>query len=311
MHHHIPVLLKEVISVLDPKPGENFIDATLGGAGYTAELLKRTEPNGKILGIDLDEKAVNSAKKIFAKNKQVILIHGNFKDLDSIVKRLDFANIAGIVADLGFSSVQLDESSRGLSFQKKEVLDMRFDQTGEQVDAKFILNRYEENRLTEIFKKFGEERFSRQIAKKIIWYRTQNQEIKYTTQLYNIINSALPKPIKYKADDSARRIFQALRIAVNHELDNLQEFLPKAFALLKPQGRLAVVSFHSLEDRIVKQYFAGLSRGCVCPPDFPQCICGRNPQAKLLTKKAMVPSAEEIQANPRSKSAKLRAVIKI
>jgi 16S rRNA (cytosine1402-N4)-methyltransferase len=198
-----------------------------------------------------------------------------------------------------------------MSFQTKEPLDMRFDQHGNTVDAKFILNNYDEGRLRKIFEDYGEEKFSRQIVRKIIDYRLKIKEIHYTTDLYQIIVNALPKPVKHKADDSARRIFQALRIEVNHELSNLQEFLPKAFDLLNPGGRLVVVSFHSLEDRIVKQFFVGLSKGCVCPIDFPQCVCGKNPQGKILTKKLVLASHEELEKNPRSKSAKLRAIMKI
>ena len=187
---------------------------------------------------------------------------------------------------------------------------MRFDQSSQQPDAKFILNNYEPKRLEEIFKKYSEDKFSRTIVRKIQESKTK-KPIHYTTDLYQIIVDALPKPVKHKADDSARRIFQALRIEVNHELENLETFLPKAFDLLKPGGRMVIVSFHSLEDRIVKQYFNGLSKGCVCPPEFPQCLCGKEPQAKILTKKLVTASQQELEQNPRSKPAKLRAIIKI
>ena len=197
-----------------------------------------------------------------------------------------------------------------MSFQKKEKLDMRFDKSSQGVDAAFIINTFEKNKLIQIFKNYGEEKFSSQIAQKILQARSEKR-IEHTFELYDIIAGSLPKSIRHKANDSARRIFQALRIAVNHELENLEEFLPKAFGLLVSGGRLAVVSFHSLEDRQVKQYFVGLSKGCVCPPEFPQCICGQKPQGKILTKKPITASEEEIKANPRSIPAKLRVIQKI
>jgi len=306
-YSHVPVLLKEVIEYLDVLPGQNFVDATLGGGGYTKAILAKNQPNGKVLGIDLDKDAIEHSKIL--NHKSLILHQGNFSHIDKIVEHTKFNNISGIVADLGLSSYELE--SRGISFQQKEVLDMRFDQKGNTVDAKFILNDYDENRLRKIFEDYGEEKFSRQIAKKITDYRFKIKEMHYTDELYQIIQDALPKPVKHKAADSARRIFQALRIEVNHELNNLQEFLPKAFDLLNPGGRLVVVSFHSLEDRIVKQYFVGLTKGCVCPIDFPQCICGKNPQGRILTKKIVTASAAELEKNPRSSPAKLRAIIKL
>ena len=305
-YEHIPVLLNEVISYLKPASGENFVDATLGGGGYSRGILEKNQPDGKILGIDLDNDAIENLKSLNLKS--LILHHGNFSHIDKIVEHHEFNNISGIVADLGLSSYELEQ--RGMSFQTKEVLDMRFNNQGEHIDAKFVLNNYEEARLRKIFEDFGEEKFSRAIARKIQEARLKNQ-IHYTTDLYQIIVDALPKPVKHKADDSARRIFQALRIEVNHELDNLREFLPKAFDLLNNGGRLVVVSFHSLEDRIVKQYFVGLTKGCVCPLDFPQCVCGKEAEGKILTKKPVTATPEELAKNPRSKPAKLRALIKL
>jgi 16S rRNA (cytosine1402-N4)-methyltransferase len=187
---------------------------------------------------------------------------------------------------------------------------MRFDHRSDLPDAKFYLNNYSEKELAEIFYKFSEEKHSRQIAKKIIEYRVKNKELRSTLELFQIIESALPKPVKHKANDSARRVFQALRIKVNSELENLETFLPKALRLLQPGGKLVVVSFHSLEDRIVKNFFKESSKGCVCPVDFPECRCGRNPQAKILTKKPVTATAEELVSNARSKPAKLRAIVK-
>lgn len=317
-YNHVPVLLKEVVELLDPKPGEDFADGTLGGGGYTQSIAKKIAPTGKILSIDLDKDAIQNfeVKILNLKLQHIVLHHGNFRNIDKIAEQEKFQGFDGIVVDLGMSSYQLDQAERGISFQKKELLDMRFDQSQKE-DAKFILNTFEEKRLVEIFENYGEEKFSRQIAKKVIEYRLgppaggKGVEIKYTDELFNLIEEALPKPVKHKAKDSARRVFQALRIAVNHELENIEEFLPKSFNLLKPGGRLAVVSFHSLEDRIVKRYFLELTKGCVCPLDFPICQCGKNPQGKLLTKKPISPSEQENKNNPRAKSSKLRVIIKI
>lgn len=308
-YEHIPVLLNEVLEYLNPGPGQNFIDATLGGGGYTKAILDKNQPGGKVLAIDLDDDALQNVKGQISNVKGLTLVHGNFSHIDRIAEDHKFNNINGIVADLGLSSYELEH--RGMSFQTNQPLDMRFNQKGEHIDAKFVLNNYDEARLRKIFEEFGEEKFSRQIARQIIGLRAKGAGLRHTTDLYRAIVDSLPKPFKHKADDSARRIFQALRIEVNHELDNLREFLPKAFDLLNTGGRLVVVSFHSLEDRIVKQFFVGLTKGCVCPPDFPQCLCGKDPEGKILTKKLVLASQEELEKNPRSKPAKLRAIMKI
>ena len=308
-YHHIPVLLDEVLFYLEPKPGQNIVDATLGGGGYSLAIVRAIGEKGNMLAIDLDQQALQNqkAKNLKLSIKNLTLAHGNFSHISHIAKNHDFRPPDGIVADLGLSSYELDQGGRGMSFQKQEILDMRFDQTAEAEDARWILKNKSEAELTKIFTEYGEEKFSRQIARKI----KLTNDIKYTTDLYQVIVDSLPKPVKHKAADSARRIFQALRIAVNHELENLEEFLPQAFNLLVPGGRLAVVSFHSLEDRQVKQFFNSLAQGCVCPRDFPQCVCGKNPKGKILTKKPVTASAEELNNNPRSKSAKLRVIQKI
>ena len=307
-YEHIPVLLQEVVSFLEPHSGENYIDETLGGGGYSKAILDKIGPDGKVLAIDLDKDAIEESRSK-TQDSRLILVHGNFSHIDKIAEDHKFNNISGIVADLGLSSYELEH--RGMSFQAKEVLDMRFNQQGEHIDAKFILQNYTGEQLEQIFNEFGEEKFSRQIARKILQARENKRAIHYTTDLYQIIQDALPKQVKHKADDSARRIFQALRIEVNHELENLEEFLPKAFDLLNTGGRLVVVSFHSLEDRMVKQFFAGKTKGCVCPPEFPQCICGKNPEGRILTKKITTATEAELEKNPRSKPAKLRAIIKL
>ncbi len=307
---HIPVLLNEVLEYLGPQQGQNFVDATLGGGGYSRAIINKVGKNGSVLSIDLDNDAIELAR--ISKSKLQIsnwdIAQGNFRDIDKILKHHDFPAPDGIVADLGLSSYELER--RGISFQTDQPLDMRFDQS-QPLDAKYILNSYDQDRLEKIFNEYGEEKFSRQIARKIIDFRLKIKEIKYTTDLYEIIKDALPKPVKHKADDSARRIFQALRIEVNHELSSLEEFLPKAFDLLKTGGRLVVVSFHSLEDRMVKQFFKKLEQGCVCPPEFSQCLCGEIPKGKILTKKLVLASEDELAKNPRAKPAKLRVIMKI
>lgn len=307
---HTPVLLSEVLNFLDPQPNQNYVDCTLGGGGYTEGLLKALAPNGRVLAIDLDHTALLNAEDKFGKSKRLVLAHGNFSQINHFVVNHKFANIAGIVADIGLSSYQIDQSQRGISFQKKEVLDMRFDQSSNEPDARFLLNHRDQRELAGLFKTYGEEKYANQIAKRIIKAR-ESKLIKYTDELVDLIKLSLPKPVAHKYQDTARRIFQSLRIAVNHELENLQTFLPKAFDILAPKGKFVVVTFHSLEDRIVKNYFKALTQGCVCPPEFPICKCGRLPQGQLLTKKAVTASEEELSLNPRAKSAKLRAIEKL
>lgn len=305
-YHHIPVLLKQAITILNPQPGQNFVDATFGGGGYSAELLKQVKPKGKVLGIDMDAAALANATQ----SPDLILAHGNFAQLDKILEHKEFYNISGIVADIGLSSFQLDQSGRGITFQKQEPLDMRFDLSSDEPDAKFMLNHYSLEQLTQIFQDYGEEKESKRIAQAILRARAAKQ-LHYTTDLTELIQQALPKPVQHRWQDHARRIFQALRIAVNHELENLQTFLPKALDLVNPGGRIVIVSFHSLEDRMVKEFFLSAAKGCICPPEFPICQCGRTPRAKILTKKPITADEVETTANSRSIPAKLRAIEKI
>jgi 16S rRNA (cytosine1402-N4)-methyltransferase len=313
MYRHIPVLLQQAITLLDPKPNQNFIDATLGGGGYSKALLEKILPDGKVLSIDLDTEAIENFHNDIRREKyshNAVVAHGNFSQIDRIVEHKEFSDIDGIVADIGLSSYQLDESGRGITFQKREPLDMRFDLSSKEPDARFMLNEYAEEQLNHIFATYGEERESKRIARAVSTARAK-ENIHYTTDLIEIIKSALPKPVQHKWKDNARRVFQALRIAVNHELENLEELLPKALDLVKPAGKIVIVSFHSLEDRIVKEFFVNAARGCICPKEFPICKCGQTPRAKLLTKKPI--SADEFEAaeNSRSIPAKLRAIEKI
>jgi 16S rRNA (cytosine1402-N4)-methyltransferase len=297
-YQHTPVLLNEVLEYLNPRPGQNFVDATLGGGGYTRAILDKILPNGKLLAIDLDKDAIKNFKFLISNSKNqesITLHHGNFKDIDEILKSENFPKPDGIVADIGLSSYQLDQAGRGISFQKQEELDMRFNSHTPGLTAKEILNNYSETDLRKIFEDYGEEKFSRQIARKVYELRGKGQALNTTAQLYQLIQEALPKPYKHKADSSARRIFQALRIAVNDELNYLKEALPNAFEILKPGGRIAVISFHSLEDRIVKNFFRDQSHAGL---------------ATLITKKPIKPSDEELVENPRARSAQLRIIQK-
>ena len=321
-YNHIPVLLKQAITLLDPKPGQRFVDGTLGGGGYTAELLKAVAPSnaktkGAVLSIDLDKDALANAEDKFAdeiKSKNLILAHGNFSQLDKIVEAhkefYGFNAIDGIVADIGLSSYQLDQSNRGITFQKKEPLDMRFDLSSQEPDARFMLNQYSEAELAKIFWDYGEEKESKRIARAIVHERAI-KPLHYTTDLVEIIKNALPKPVQHKWDSSARRIFQSLRIAVNHELENLETFLPKALDLVSPGGAIVIDSFHTLEERIVKQFFQEASKGCICPKEFPICLCGQTPRAEIITKKLISATDEEAVENSRSIPAKLRVIRKL
>jgi 16S rRNA (cytosine1402-N4)-methyltransferase len=261
----------------------------------------------------MDTHAIEHARTKFAtelRSRNLSLHHGNFSELTSAVKKHKMGSVQGIVADIGLSSYELDQAGRGISFQKNEPLDMRFDLTSEGPTAAALLGRSTETELARIFSTYGEEKFAKVIARNIVRNRVQNPILK-TGDLTACIAASIPARLRYKASDSYRRIFQALRIAVNAELENLEKFLPEALGLLAPGGVLAVVSFHSLEDRAVKQFFVAASTGCICPKDFPTCVCGRTPGAEILTKKPVIASALEVSQNSRASSAKLRALRKL
>jgi len=306
---HRPVLLKETLSVLEPKPAGRFIDATFGAGGHSRALLEKIGPRGKVLGIDANHSSIKDAVEGQSKNPSLILVQGNFRHLREIARQYGFQEVDGVLFDLGLSSEMLDDPKRGFSFQQEGPLDMRFDQS-QKLTAFQLVNEWPEKELIRIFKEYGEERFARRIAQHIIRNR-KNEPVSSTRALFSLIQQALPASFRHRANHTARRIFQALRIAVNDELNSLQEALPQTLDLLRKGGRLAVISFHSLEDRIVKRFFQEFSRDCVCPPEFPKCVCERKPALQVLTKKPIVPSKEEIAENPRAKSAKLRAAVKI
>lgn len=368
MYHHIPVLLREVVDYLQPRPGQNFIDCTLGGGGHAIEIAKRVSPSGKVLGIDLDPASIEFVELKRVNN--LILVNDNYKNLKKIKNKRFNYPISGILLDLGLSSAQLEISGRGFSFQKNEELDMKF--SGIQpsasnvpyssLTAKEIVNNWSEKELVQIFKQYGEEPNAKKIAQALVKQR-KIKPINTTFELCQIINHIVglqhlfkrstgssseflnkspfwsgetpcqkgaglaktKKPASQKGmgnplicrpewrkkRNPATRVFQALRIAVNQEFENLKQTLPLALEVLEPRGRLAVISFHRLEDRIVKDFFRQESRDCLCPSEFPVCRCGHKARLKIVTKKPVTPLINEIKSNPRSRSAKLRVIEKL
>ncbi len=304
---HIPVLLREVLQALNIQSGKRYVDATVGGAGHAVAIMKASAPDGKLLGLDRDlEAAERAAERLAPFGKRAQVAHENYEHLEDIVKRTDFFPADGVFFDLGFSSWHIDKGERGFSFRHDGPLDMRFDTTSHGLTADEIVNQWPETELIHILRKYGEEIHSRRIAQAIVTARP----IHRTTELAQVIASAVGNP-KGKHIHPATRTFQALRIAVNDELETLARTLPKALHILYPGGRLAVITFHSLEDRIVKHFFQQEERECICPPESPICTCEHTPTVKRLTRKPITPSAEEVQANPRSRSAKLRVVEKL
>jgi len=312
MSLHKPVLLKETVELLNIKEGSIVVDATLGGGGHSREILRKIGEKGTLVSIDADNEAierfkfkVQSAKCKVEEN--LFLVNGNFANLGEVLKSLKIEKVDAILADLGWSSDQLE--GRGMSFLKDEPLDMRFD-SNQKLTARGIVNEYSREDLERILKEYGEERFAKNISKKIVEYR-KNKIIETTGELADIIKSAVPEKYKHGKINSATRTFQAIRIEVNGELDNLKKFIPKSIEALIPGGRLAIISFHSLEDRIVKNIFRENAGGCICPKNFPQCVCGKIPKVKIITKKPIVPEEKELESNPRARSAKLRICEKI
>lgn len=303
---HIPVLLRETIEALDIRPDGIYVDGTAGGGGHSQEILNRLE-KGTLIAIDQDPDAVETVTKRFEGNKNVKVARANFSQMDEVVRSLGFDRVDGVLLDIGVSSRQLDTPERGFSFHNDAPLDMRMSQEG--TSARDLVNTLPHGELARIIRMYGEERFASSIAGAIVRER-EKKPIETTLELAEIVKSGVPAA-KRRDGHPARKTFQALRIAVNGELDRLSVGLEAAFSLLAPGGRLAVITFHSLEDRIVKQYFAQLCTGCTCPKDFPVCVCGKKPQAKLWKKKPIEASEEELASNARSRSAKLRVLEKI
>ena len=305
---HKPVMLEECINGLDIKPNGIYVDGTLGGAGHSKEILKRLSKDGLLIGIDRDEDALKAAKENLLQFKNIKFIKGNHDDIKQILEDIGIEKVDGILLDLGVSSYQLDERNRGFSYLGENELDMRMDKS-QELTAKKIVNTYTEEKLANIIYEYGEERFSRQIARNICEYR-KLKEIQTTKQLVEIIEKSIPKS-KQNDGHPAKRTFQAIRIEVNNEIKPLYNTIKDCIDCLKPHGRLCVITFHSLEDRAVKNAMIDAKGKCTCPSDLPYCVCGAKTLGNIITRKPIVASKKEQDENSRSKSAKLRIFEKI
>ncbi|MBV4419114.1 16S rRNA (cytosine(1402)-N(4))-methyltransferase RsmH [Clostridium tyrobutyricum] len=306
--NHKPVLLEETISALDIKEDGIYVDCTLGGGGHSSEILKRLGQKGRLIGIDQDKDALNAASKRLEQYKNVTYVHDNFYNIDKILDELDIENVDGVLMDLGVSSYQLDNIERGFSYMRNASLDMRMD-TDQSLTAYDVVNKYSLDEIFKIIKNYGEDRFSRRIAKFIVESR-EKAPIETTFQLVDIIKKAVP--MRFQNDGHpAKRTFQAIRIEVNRELSILDRAVEDSVKHIKSGGRLAIITFHSLEDRKIKVKFKELQNPCTCPPDFPICVCGKVPVIKIITRKPIIPTEDEREKNSRSRSAKLRVAEKI
>lgn len=310
-YHHVSVMPDEVIQYLDCKPGDIVVDCTLGGCGHSKLILEKILPGGLLIGIDQDTDSLNNAQTVLADHlSNVRLFHGNFEGLPDYLKECGIDKVDAILADIGISFHHIQGSGRGFSFTKNEPLDMRMD-TRNELTASDIVNSFEEKELTKIFREYGEEKFAPKIAREIV-RRRLSSEIRTSLELADLISGCIPRKFADKSKiHPATRVFMAIRIAVNKELEVLERFMDTVPDHLKTGGRLCVLSFHSLEDRIVKHRIKGLENPCSCPKSLPICVCGRLPIMKSLTRKAVKPSEEEILRNPMSRSTKLRAAIRL
>ena len=300
---HKPVMLEECIQGLQIKKNGIYVDGTLGGAGHSKEIAKKLEGTGRLIGIDRDEEALKAAKENLKEFNNVTYIHGNHDNIKYILEEINIEGVDGILLDLGVSSYQLDERNRGFSYLGENKLDMRMDKT-QELTAKKVINEYAEESLSNIIYTYGEERFARQIAKNIVLQRKE-KPIETTKELVEIIEKSIPKS-KQKDGHPAKRTFQAIRIEVNDEIKPLYNTIRESIKCLKPQGRLCVITFHSLEDRAVKNAMIEAQGKCTCPPDLPYCVCGAKSEGKMITKRPIIPTEKEQEENTRSKSAKLR-----
>jgi 16S rRNA (cytosine1402-N4)-methyltransferase len=306
---HVPVLLDEVLKYLDPEKDDIVFDGTLGGAGHTVAIIKAIAPTGKVIGVDLNSQTLSTAtRNLGSLAGNIITVNDNFANIKSILKRLGISWVNGILLDLGLSSFLIEKSGKGFSYMRDEKLDMRYSDR-QQPDAYEVVNSYPENELAEIFKKYGEERYSKLIAKNIK-KRSREHPVETTGDLVKIIRDSIPGKYSSRRGNPAKRVFQAIRIEVNRELYNLDTAIRDGFEVLSNGGRMVIISYHSLEDRLVKKRFKEYSGICTCPPGLPVCRCGAKKRANILTKKAVYPSADEIKRNPRSRSARLRALEK-
>ena len=304
-YKHISVLLDETIDGLKINPEGIYVDGTAGGAGHSFQIAQRLT-TGRLIAIDRDPDAIKAAtERLYGYSATVV--QGNFSNVDKILHELGISRIDGMLLDLGVSSYQLDNAERGFSYHSDAELDMRMSREG--ISAKDIVNSYSYERLCRILFEYGEEKFAKSIASNIVKAR-EREPIETTSELAQIVKDSVPQKVR-REKNPCKKTFQAIRMEVNNELGELSEALDKAFELLNPGGRLAVITFHSLEDRLVKQRFASFAQGCTCPPEFPVCVCGKTPRAKLITRKPIEPSEAEIAANNRAHSAKLRIIEKI
>lgn len=304
---HIPVLLEECMEALAIRPDGIYLDGTAGGGGHSFEIAKRLT-TGRLIAVDKDKQAIAAAGRRLAPFPLAQVVQGDFADIPRILKELSIPGADGVLLDLGVSSHQLDTPERGFSYSVDAPLDMRM--SGQGPTAADLLNTATEEELSDIFFRYGEEKFSRRIARSIVEAR-RVKPLETTGELVDLIYASIPAAARREGGHPAKRVFQAVRIAVNGELDSLEKALNGIFDILNPGGRFAVITFHSLEDRMVKQAFASFTKGCTCPPDFPVCVCGHTPRGRLVTKKPVLPGKEELAKNPRSKSAKLRTIEKL
>ena len=305
---HISVLLYETVDSLNVKKDGVYVDCTLGGAGHTSLILSKLGENGRVIGIDRDDDALENAKNKI-NDPRLITVKDNFENIKDAVTRAGFERVDGILMDLGVSSHQLDVAERGFSYIKDAPLDMRMDQTA-PLTAYDVVNDYSERELIRIFRDYGEERFAPRIAQRICAAR-ESAPIKNTLELAEIISAAIPQKYRYESGNPAKRSFQAIRIEVNGELDCIPKAIEEGAEMLNVGGRMSIISFHSLEDRLVKNGFQKLEKPCTCPSDFPVCVCGKKQSVKIITRKPILPSKEELEYNSRSHSAKLRVCEKI
>lgn len=302
---HVSVLLDETIAGLNIKPDGIYVDGTLGGGGHAYEVLKRLSPKGRLIGIDQDGEALKAAgERLKEFGEQVTLVRDNYSEIERILKDLNIEKVDGILLDIGVSSYQLDNLERGFSYKSDAPLDMRMD-TRQDLTAADVVNTYSENELFKIIRDYGEDRFAKNIAKHIVLAR-KDKPFHTTGELSAVIKRAIPMKIQAKGGHPAKKTFQAIRIEVNKELTVLNESIDKMIERLNPGGRICIITFHSLEDRIVKTKFRENENPCTCPPDFPVCVCGKKSKGKVITRKPIIPSENEIEINTRAKSSKLR-----
>ena len=309
MFHHITVMKDEAVKGLNIQPSGVYVDCTLGGAGHSERIAAQLT-SGRLICIDQDDEALANAKeKLSVYGEKVIIVKSNFRRIEQVVSSAGYSQVDGILYDLGVSSPQLDEGERGFSYHADAVLDMRMDRD-QELTARDIINEWDEKELADIIYQYGEEKFSRQIAREIVRAR-QEKPIETTGELVELIKKGIPAPARRSGGHPAKRTFQAIRIAVNDELGAFRESLIGSIQLLKPGGRVSVITFHSLEDRICKQIFQEYTGGCTCPPDFPQCVCNNHATLKIINRKPILPGEEELTQNNRARSAKLRIAEKL